>query len=114
MIIGRVPRSRRAETPSRGTFGPTNPGSPPPAPDAPARTFSTHDLVDRFEWSQPRFQLDVYVAQYAELLRESPWTDRIDLTLDDLAYDVLTLDDLFPRDDDVQEFIDLVGRATDS
>ena len=78
-----------------------------------AQTFSTVDLADHFESAEPRFQLDVYVAQYAELLRESPWTDRIDLTLDDLAHDVLILDDLLPRDDDVQEFIDLVGRATD-
>jgi len=78
-----------------------------------AQTFSTVDLADHFESAEPRFQLDVYVAQYAELLRESPWTDRIDLTLHDLAHDVLILDDLFPRDDDVQEFIDLVGRATD-
>ncbi len=78
-----------------------------------AQTFSTADFAEHFESAEPRFQLDVYVAQYAELLRQSHWANRINLTLDDLAHDVLVLDDLFPRDNDVQEFIDLVGKATD-
>lgn len=72
------------------------------------------DFADHFEYAAPRFQLAVYVAQYADLLRESRWRGRIDLTLDDLAHDVLVLDELFPHDSDVQEFISLVGKATES
>ena len=83
-------------------------------PQEVAQTFSTADFASHFEAAQPRFQLDVYVAQYAELLRDSTWPNRVDLTLEDLAHDVLSLDQLFPRDSDVQEFIDLVGRATES
>jgi len=35
--------------------------------------FNTWDLVQSFEQADPRFQLAVIVAQYAELLRHSPW-----------------------------------------
>lgn len=35
--------------------------------------FNTWDLAQRFEDTAPRYQLAVAVAQYAELLRGSPW-----------------------------------------
>jgi hypothetical protein len=36
--------------------------------------FNTWDLAQSFESADPRYQLAVVVAQYAELLRHSPWT----------------------------------------
>ena len=35
--------------------------------------FNTWDLAESFEQADPRYQLAVVVAQYAELLRHSPW-----------------------------------------
>jgi Ca-activated chloride channel family protein len=35
--------------------------------------FNTWDLAENFEGADPRYQLAVVVAQYAELLRHSPW-----------------------------------------
>lgn len=35
--------------------------------------FNTWDLTVSFESADPRYQLAVIVAQYAELLRHSPW-----------------------------------------
>ena len=63
----------------------------------------------RIEDALPRFQLDVAVAEYAEVLRGSYWAQ------DSSLEDVLTLSQrvgaLLPNDHDVAEFVDLVTRA---
>jgi Ca-activated chloride channel family protein len=72
--------------------------------------FNTWDLAPAFESTSPRYQLAVTVAQYAELLRHSPWAQGSDL------YQVLghasRLAEALPSDPDVQEFAFLVSRAS--
>jgi Ca-activated chloride channel family protein len=75
---------------------------------------ATSSLVDDFRSASPRFQQDVLVAQYAEVLRESFWAEQVGSTLEALAEEVLVLRGLLPRDEDVQEFIGLVGMAARS
>jgi len=74
------------------------------------RPITTDDLADRFRSTDPRFQLSVMVAEYAEILRGNGRAYFSDATLDDLAEDLWRLDDL-DNDPDVREFIDLVEHA---
>ncbi len=71
--------------------------------------FNTWDLVDSFESASPRYQLDVVVAQYAELLRDSPWVGVTSIYA--LRRHALRLGELLPEDPDVAEFVRLVSRA---
>jgi Ca-activated chloride channel homolog len=72
--------------------------------------FNTWDLAQRFEDTSPRYQLAVTVAQYAELLRGSPWA--VGSSLPQVASHALRLSELLPYDPDVQEFATLVTRAS--
>jgi hypothetical protein len=72
--------------------------------------FNTWDLAESFEQADPRYQLAVIVAQYAELLRHSPWaTGTSSQQLVDHAY---RLSSLLWDDADVVEFASLVSRAS--
>jgi Ca-activated chloride channel family protein len=74
-----------------------------------AQTVGVKDRLDRFDEASGRFKLAVSVAEYAELLRYSRWTKGT--VLDDvveLSYEALPS---FQGDKDVQEFVDLLGRA---
>ena len=72
--------------------------------------FNTWDLASRFEDAAPRYQLAATVAQYAEILRQSPWADETSLReLSRYANDVARL---LAEDPDVREFADLVARAS--
>jgi Ca-activated chloride channel family protein len=70
--------------------------------------FNTWDLAPAFESASPRYQLDVTVAQYAELLRYSPWADSTSFSqiLSRAARLAETL-----NDPDVSEFARLVSLA---
>jgi Ca-activated chloride channel family protein len=72
---------------------------------------SVESLAPAFEATDVRFQLDVVVAQYAEVLRESLWAQQ---TGSDLA-DVATWGDhlmrVLPEDPDVTEFVGLMTQA---
>ena len=74
-----------------------------------AGELNTSDLGTSFEQMAAHYQLSVVVAQYAELLRGSPWAENI--TLDDLVVRseriAAQLDDL-----DVAEFAELVDDAS--
>jgi Ca-activated chloride channel homolog len=70
--------------------------------------FNTWDMANSFNDSDPRYQLAVTVAQFAEVLRESPY---VTCTLDDLAWRASDLTRRFPEDPQVTEFADLVQRA---
>jgi Ca-activated chloride channel family protein len=69
----------------------------------------TWDISPSFEAASGRFQLDVVVAQYAEVLRQSPWGQ--ETSLRDLAGYAERLIPLLPNDPDVAEFAQLVARA---
>ncbi len=71
--------------------------------------FNTWDLANDFASTAPHYQLAVIVAQYAELLGNSPWASQISAsTLSEYAS---ALPGLLPEDADVAEFADLVART---
>lgn len=72
--------------------------------------FNTWDLAGRFEDTAPRYQLAATVAQYAEILRQSPWAG--ETTLRELSRYADDVARLLPEDPDVREFADLVARAS--
>jgi Ca-activated chloride channel family protein len=72
--------------------------------------FNTWDLAASFEQADPRYQLAVVVAQYAEVLRNSPWAaGTYSSSLVDHAY---RLSSILWDDPDVVEFASLVSRAS--
>jgi Ca-activated chloride channel homolog len=72
--------------------------------------FNTWDLAKSYNESDPRYQLAVTVAQFAEVLRESPY---VTCTLDDLAWRANELARRLPEDPQVIELADLVKRASE-
>lgn len=72
--------------------------------------FNTWDLAASFEDASPRYQLAVIVAQYADVLRHSPWAAGTSASqLVDHAYRVSSL---LWDDTEVTEFASLVSRAS--
>jgi Ca-activated chloride channel family protein len=72
--------------------------------------FNTWDLALSFNDASPYFQLTALAAQYAEVLRGSPWAAAT--TLSQIYHMAAPLSQLIPEDAKVIEFIDLVGRAS--
>jgi Ca-activated chloride channel family protein len=71
--------------------------------------FNSWDLSPTFENADPHYQLAVVVAQYAELLRLSPWA--YDTSFSQALPYALRLTTLLPGDPDVSEFANLFSRA---
>ncbi len=71
--------------------------------------FNTFDLAARYEDTDPRYQLTATVAQYAEILRRSPYAR--DTTLRQLRSYADDAARALRDDPDAQEFADLVARA---
>jgi Ca-activated chloride channel homolog len=71
--------------------------------------FNTWDLSSSFETASPRYRLAVVVAQYAELLRQSPWARGA--SVERLMGYAEQISRQLPGDNDVREFADLVYRA---
>ncbi len=72
--------------------------------------FNTWDLSPSFETKDVHHQLAVVVAQYAELLRLSPWAR--ESTIYQVLDHAVRLAGLLPGDEDVSEFAALVYRAS--
>ena len=72
--------------------------------------FGSENLYESFEWASPRFQQDVFVARYAELLRFNSWDQGLALSLEDLVTRVSALRGELD-DDSFNEFVELVDRA---
>ena len=71
---------------------------------------NTWDLYSSFETAPARYQLAVLAAQYAEVLRQSPWAAETSLDqLYAMAYPLLTS---LGEDSEVTEFVNLVYRAS--
>ena len=68
-----------------------------------------HLVAEAFESTAPRFQQDVVVAQFAEVLRESIWAQQIGSTLSDVAAAAQRLDT--QGDPKMVEFVGLVQQA---
>jgi Ca-activated chloride channel family protein len=71
--------------------------------------FNTWDLSPTFENADAHYQLAVVVAQYAELLRLSPWA--YGSTFGQIAPYGMRLTSLLPGDADVSELAGLLSRA---
>lgn len=71
---------------------------------------NTWDIAPTFDSASLRYQLDVVVAQYAELLRHSPYAT--ETTFDDLRVRAQRLAAQLAGDLDVSEFAQLVARAS--
>ena len=71
--------------------------------------FSTEDMLDSFGEASPSFQLDVIVAEFAEILRGSYWAQ--DSSLAGLLEEAVRVERYFGDYPDVAEFVDLVRRA---
>jgi Ca-activated chloride channel family protein len=72
--------------------------------------FNTWDLSRSFYDASPYFQLTALAAQYAEVLRGSPWAAATPLS--QIYRMAVPLGESLPEDAKVIEFIDLVGRAS--
>jgi Ca-activated chloride channel family protein len=72
--------------------------------------FNTWDLARSFNDASPYFQLTTLAAQYAEVLRGSPWASATSLS--QIYRMAAPLSQLIPENAKVIEFIDLVGRAS--
>jgi len=72
--------------------------------------FNTWDLAQSFEQADPRYQLAVVVAQYADLLRNSPWA--AGTSAQQLVNHAYRLSSLLWEDAEVVEFASLVSRAS--
>jgi Ca-activated chloride channel family protein len=70
--------------------------------------FNSWDLAGSFEESDIRYQLVVTVAQFAEVLRESPYINNL---LDELAWQAQNVARQLPEDSQAAEFADLVRQA---
>ena len=73
------------------------------------RSFETGEMAHAFEDASPRFQLDVVVAEYAEILRESYWAQ--ESSLGAILEEAEMVAKRLPEDQDVSEFVGLVRRA---
>ena len=71
--------------------------------------FNTWDLQASFYQADPHYQLSIMVAQFAEILRHSPWAAETSLAqLHSMAYELPE----FMNDPDVTELVDLIGLAS--
>jgi Ca-activated chloride channel family protein len=73
------------------------------------RDVTAGDLSGEFDETDPRFRLAATVAAYAEVLRDSYWTQGFDLG--DVATQAELLAELLAEDEDVVEFVDLLRHA---
>jgi Ca-activated chloride channel homolog len=67
------------------------------------------DLANRFEDASPRFQLSVLAAEFAELLRQSPYREANSYS--SLSHRMDSLMESLGEDQDVQEFDNLISAA---
>ncbi len=71
---------------------------------------NTWDLAGNFESAPLHYQLAVVVAQYAELLRFSPWAKGT--SIGQILQHAVRISGLLPSDPDVSELVTLVSRAS--
>jgi len=71
--------------------------------------FSTEDLSRSFDRADVYFQRAVVVAEYAEILKKSYWAE--DSSLDQVYREAQRIYEIMPRERDMEEFVDLVGKA---
>lgn len=73
--------------------------------------YNTWDLSSSFDESDARYQLAVTAAEFAEILRESPYTT--EANLEDVASRARRISRMLPEDEDVAEFVELTARSVE-
>jgi Ca-activated chloride channel family protein len=74
-----------------------------------SQDFYSEQFAYDFRESDVYFQRAVVVAEYAEILKQSYWAE--DGSLDDVYREAQRIYEIMPRERDMEEFVDLVGRA---
>ena len=74
-----------------------------------SKDFRVGDLARSFERSEPYFQRDVIVAEFAEILRESYWAEGS--SLHDVYREAVRVSEYFGHDEDMSELLELIRRA---
>jgi Ca-activated chloride channel family protein len=70
---------------------------------------NTWELGQDYYAMQPHYQLAVLAAQYADILKGTPWAQEMDMWQ---VYNLANgLRERLPHDQDLSEFVDLVSRA---
>ncbi|MBN2117526.1 MAG: von Willebrand factor type A domain-containing protein [Anaerolineales bacterium] len=75
-----------------------------------SQDFSTGELARDFEDADPYFQRAVIVAEYAEILKNSYWAE--ESSLRHVYREAERVSELLPRDKDMNEFMELIRRAS--
>ena len=74
-----------------------------------SKDFYVNDLARDFHKADPYFQRAVVVAEYAEILRDSYWAE--ESSLDAVYEEAQRVSKYLYRDEDMREFVELVGQA---
>jgi Ca-activated chloride channel family protein len=72
--------------------------------------FDSAELAGAYEEAAPRLQWDVAVAELAEVLRGSPWAG--ENTIAGVLEEAERVARMFPEDEDVSQFVELVRKAS--
>lgn len=75
-----------------------------------SQDYYAEELAHDFHEANPYFQRAVVVAEYAEILKNSYWAE--DSSLDDVYDEARRLEDNLYRDNEMEEFVDLVKQAS--
>jgi hypothetical protein len=74
-----------------------------------SKDFDVYQISNSFRRADPHLRWTIIVAEYAEILRDSYWAERNNL--DDVYEEAQWASEYLYRDDDVNEFVELVRRA---
>jgi len=74
-----------------------------------SQDFDTGQLAYDFREADPYFQRAVIVAEYAEILKDSYWAE--ESSLEDVYDEARRISEYLYRDDEMEEFVDLVREA---
>ena len=74
-----------------------------------SRDLYAGDLANEFEDANPYFQRAVIVAEYAEILKGSEWAEGSSLA--HVYHEAVRIQELLPRDETMNEFMDLIKEA---
>ena len=75
-----------------------------------SKDFDAGELERDFAYADPYFQRSVVVAEYAEILKKSYWAEESSLSA--VYHEAVRLSELFPKDEVMTEFMELIRRAS--
>jgi Ca-activated chloride channel family protein len=75
-----------------------------------SQDFNTGEMARSFEAASPYFQRAVIVAEYAEILKHSYWAE--ESSMGQVYHEAERVNELLDWDEDMDEFIQLIRRAS--